>query len=627
MPISVERCAGRAGCLALIALLAARGAAQAAGAAPPDAPDAGEALYRAHCAHCHDGGVARAPHRITFEMLGARAIYTALTEGVMRVQAQALNDAQRLRLAQHLGGNALAENLHSAVLRCDAPADRGGPSFGDARLRGWGFTLENTRFQSAARAGLSAQDVPELQLKWAFAFPGATRARSQPTLADDTVFVGSQSGHVYALDLHSGCARWIFQADREVRSSPVVSASSAEQAPALYFGDFAATVYKLDARDGALLWRRRVGEHPAATITGSPRVHAGTVYVPLSSTEWASAADPQYPCCSFRGAVVALSAGEGQILWKTHSIPTPPRATGQRNAHNVARLHPAGAPIWNSPTIDTARGLLYVGTGEAYTSPAHGNSDAVIAMDLDSGAIRWRYQALAGDAWNLSCFLGRDRGNCPEEDGPDLDIGAPPVLWRGKDGREILLVGQKSGVVHALDPDDNGALLWRRKVGRGGFAGGIHWGMAADRERLYVPNADTNFIGRFSGERKPGLFALDPLSGATLWHTPAGDHCAQEDKPACDPGLSAAVSVIPGVVFAGGFDGMLKAYAADSGEVIWSFNTHDRFVSVSGQIAQGGSIESDGPVIHQGHVLINSGYLFGGRMPGNALLVFAPHGD
>ena len=499
MPISVERRATCLALLALLALLAAQGAAPAAGAAPPDAPDGGEALYRAHCANCHDGGVARAPHRVTFEMLGARAIYTALTEGVMRAQAQALNDAQRLRLAQHLGGNALAENLHSAVLRCDGAADRGGPGFDDAGLRGWGFTLENTRFQSAARAGLSARDVPRLQLKWAFAFPGATRARSQPTLAKDTVFVGSQSGHVYALDLHSGCARWIFQADREVRSSPVVSAGSADQAPALYFGDFAATVYKLDARDGALLWKRQVGEHPAATITGSPRVHAGTVYVPLSSTEWASAADPQYPCCSFRGAVVALSAGEGQILWKTHSIPTPPRATGQRNAHNVARLHPAGAPIWNSPTIDTARGLLYVGTGEAYTSPAHGNSDAVIAMDLDSGA--------------------------------------------------------------------------------------------------------------------------------TLWHTPAGDHCAQEDKPACDPGLSAAVSVIPGVVFAGGFDGMLKAYAAHSGAVIWSFNTHDRFVSVSGEIAQGGSIESDGPVIHQGHVLINSGYLFGGRMPGNALLVFAPHGD
>ena len=627
MPISVD---GARFLTALAALFAgfSAGAVEAAPSAPASEPGAdGETLYRAHCASCHDGGVPRAPHRVSFEMLGARTIYAAMSEGVMRAQAHALDDGQRRRLAEHLGGEVLAENPQATVLRCKAPADPDakGRTFEPSGLEGWGFTLENTRFQSASRAGLTAEDVRKLQLKWTFAFPGATRARSQPTLANDTVFVGSQSGHVYALDLHSGCARWIFEAEREVRSSPVVSAGG--DAPAVYFGDFAATVYKVNALDGGLLWKRKAGRHPDATITGSPRLHDGAVYVPLSSTEWASAADPEYPCCSFRGAVVALSAQDGDILWRSHSIPTAPGPTGQRNARGVARRHPAGAPIWNSPTIDAARGLLYVGTGEAYTSPAHGNSDSVLAMDLDTGAIRWRYQALAGDAWNMSCFLGRDRSNCPEEDGPDLDIGAPPVLWRAEDGREVLLAGQKSGVVHALDPDDNGALLWRKKVGRGGFAGGIHWGMAADRERLYVPNADTNFIGRFTGEPKPGLFALDPLSGATLWFTAAGDHCARRDKPACDPGLSAAVSVIPGVVFAGGFDGMLKAYAADSGEVIWSFNTNDRFVSVSGEMAKGGSIESDGPVIHEGHVLVNSGYLFGGRMAGNALLVFAPPGD
>jgi polyvinyl alcohol dehydrogenase (cytochrome) len=609
----------------LVGVLTASGLAGAAGPVATSGAGEPEALYQAHCAQCHDGGVARAPHRVSFEMLGAKAIYTALTEGAMKAQGGVLSDEERIALAEHLSGQALGAVPEVAVQRCEgSPASAG--AFPEPALAGWGLTLENTRFVQAADAGLSREDVPELELKWAFAYPGATRARSQPTVVGDTVYVGSQSGEVYALDLEQGCARWIFPAEAEVRSAVTVTREGGS--PAAYFGDFAGNVYRVDARTGELQWRTSLDDHPALTITGSPRYFDGRLFVPMSSTEWASAADPGYACCTFRGGVAALSAQTGERLWTTHSIPETPAPSGKKNALGVSLLAPSGAPVWNSPTIDARRGLLYVGTGESYTSPAHRNSDSVLAMDLETGELRWSYQALAGDAWNMACNLAEgQRANCPEEDGPDLDFGAPPVLWRGPDGRELLLAGQKSGMVHALDPAQDGKLVWRRRVGRGGFAGGVHWGMATDGDRLFVPNADTDFIGKWKGERKPGLFALDPASGETLWFTPAGDHCAQADKPACDPGLSAAVTAIPGVVFAGGFDGMLKAYDAGSGDVLWSFNTNDDFPAIAGGVARGGSIESDGPVVYDGHLLVNSGYLFGGRMAGNALLVFSVGGD
>ena len=224
----------------------------------------------------------------------------------------------------------------------------------------------------------------------------------------------------------------------------------------------------------------------------------------------------------------------------------------------------------------------------------------------------------------MACFIGGG-ANCPEEDGPDLDIGAPPILV-SVDGQDRVIAGQKSGHVFALNPD-NGELIWRKKIGRGGFAGGIHWGLAAQGTTIFAPNADTTFTGRFKGPRSPGLYALSAVDGKIMWYTPAPEVCEPNDRPACDPGLSAAATAIPGVVFAGAFDGHLRAYDSSNGEILWDFNTNAEFASVSGETAAGGSIESDGPVIYRGHVLINSGYLFGDRMAGNALLVFAPPTD
>ena len=399
----------------------------------------------------------------------------------------------------------------------------------------------------------------------------------------------------------------------------------ATAAPRLWFGDFNGNAYALDARTGGLLWKTRVDTHPRLTITGSPRYHDGRLYVPMSSSEWAAAADPSYECCTFRGGVTALDARTGAVLWRSYTIPEEPRATGARNAAGALRRHPAGAPVWNSPTIDVKRRRLYVGTGEGYTSPAAAQSDAVVAFDLDTGKMLWWHQSLAKDAWNMACFIGGGP-NCPDENGPDLDIGAPPVLHRLPDGSDVLLVGQKSADVFALDPDD-GRLLWKVRYGRGGFAGGVHWGLAASPTTLFAPNADTVFLGTEQGEAKPGLFALDPANGAIKWFAPAPkDSCQPGTAPACDAGFSPPPTVIPGVVFQPAFDGWLRAYRETDGALLWAFDTVRTYDAGGGLKGQGGSIESAGAIVADGAVFVNSGYLFGGRMPGNVLLKFTVDG-
>ena len=568
-----------------------------------------QASYDERCAHCHDGSVAKAPHLIEFQIIGPKAIAATLTQGLMATHAEGLSALEIAALATHLGGATAAA---VPVRMCEEQE----LSAARPATQGWSLNTAGTRFIPGHVAELSAEDVPKLRLKWVFAYPGATRARSQPVPFGDSVIVGSQDGTVYALDLQSGCAHWRYAADVEVRSAVDINPDGS----AAYFGDIKGGVYAIDPRTGAEIWRSHADPHPDVTITGSPRLFNNRLYVPLSSKEWSSAADPGYACCTFRGGVAAFDASSGEHLWTSYSIPQAPEPTGETNDLGAPLYHPAGAPVWNSPTIDPQRNLLYVGTGEGYTSPAANTTDSILAIDLTTGELIWHYQAIAGDAWNMACFIGGGP-NCPVEDGPDLDIGAPPMLMT-VDGRDMVIGGQKSGDVFALDPAD-GSLLWRKKIGRGGFAGGMHWGMAAEGDAIFAPNADTVFTGRFTGERKPGLFALNAADGEILWFSPAPDVCAEKDKPACDPGFSAAVTAIPGVVFAGAFDGHLRAYDSASGDLLWDFNTHNEFPSVSGERARGGSIEADGPVVYQGHVLVNSGYLFGDRMAGNSLLVFA----
>jgi polyvinyl alcohol dehydrogenase (cytochrome) len=529
----------------------------------------------------------------------------------MRQQAAALSEAQRAQIAEYLTGDAPDVARTSAL----PPLCRGAAAEFDRSAApgavGWGADLANTRFVPAPESRLAVADVPRLELAWAYRFPGALRARSQATAAYGALYVGSQDGTVYALDAKSGCLRWSHRVSAEVRTAIVVGSGAS---PMAYFGDLIGRVHAVDALTGAPRWTIRADDHPNTTITGSPVLHAGRLFVPLSSLEVTSAADPRYECCSFRGSILALDAATGATLWKRYAIDEQPREVG-RSSLGTRLLAPSGAPIWSAPTLDLARGVLYAGTGENYSSPANARSDAVLALDLASGAIRWTWQAVARDAWNVGCMIPNE--SCPAENGPDFDLGAGTVLVGDR-----LAIGQKSGEVLALSTDGTGRVLWRKRLGRGSIQGGVHWGLATDGKALFVPINDMDARdGRtYAGAPRPGLYGVDLASGELLWSAPADDVC--RGREFCDPGISAAVTAIPGVVFAGHLDGRLRAYDASNGTVLWQYDTTREVETVTGERAAGGSISGPGPTVHDGMVYVSSGYGLYYHMPGGLLLAF-----
>lgn len=579
----------------------------------------GADLYARHCANCHDGTVPKAPHLIWLELMSARSILTSLNEGVMKAQAAALSEAERRHIAEYLSMEPVdrAATTDERVTSCgeDARLDMNEPP---ARA-GWGY--DTARYYDEAIAGMTGETAPKLKLAWAFAYPGAQRARSQPVVGYGAVYVGSQDGTVYALDLNTGCAHWSFKASAEVRTG-VVLAERENDPPLAIFGDILARVYAVDATSGQLVWSRKADDHPSATLTGTPALHRDLVFVPVSSLEVTAAADPNYPCCSFRGHVLALDVATGEMVWDHYTIPEPPRQVAETSVGTPV-LSPSGAPTWTSPAVDAQRNRIYIGTGENYSSPADGNSDAVIAIDIESGERVWQRQAVAGDAWNVACMMA-DNPNCPEEDGPDFDIGSSMILVDLTDGRQILAVGQKDGRVMALDPDNDGALLWSTRVGRGSIQGGVHFGMAAAGATIFAPVNDMNelYDGSVvdSATARPGVHALDAATGEVIWSHVQADVC---ELKYCDPGVSAAISAIPGAVVAGHLDGYLRIYAQTDGSVLWEYDTKQPVPAVNGGVARGGGMSGSGPAIVDGRLIVNSGYGLYFHEAGNMLAVFA----
>jgi polyvinyl alcohol dehydrogenase (cytochrome) len=582
----------------------------------------GAQVYRGLCVNCHEGQVPKAPHKMFLQMMSADVILAALTNGVMREQGATLTPQKRSEVAEYLAGAALtADQPKHSPPRCTGASSDFNAAQAPAPV-GWGY--DNARFIPANIAGMTPEQVPKLRLQWAFEFPGAIRGRSQPAIAYGAVYVGSQDGTVYALDLHSGCVRWTYRSSAEVRTAMVLETGSLKSAR-LFFGDVIARIHAIDAKTGKLLWVTRIDDHPNATITGTPTLHGDTLYAPVSSLEVTTAADPKYECCKFRGAVVALDTANGAMRWRAHTITEAPRPV-RTTPLGTKIFAPSGAPVWNSPTVDERRGVLYVGSGENYSSPANDRSDAVLAFRLEDGKLLWSQQMLAGDAWNVACMM-QNNPNCPPENGPDVDVASGTILHRLPGGKEVLLAGQKNGFVYGLDPDAQGKILWKAKVGRGGIQGGVHFGMALESERLFVPISDlaNGHDGRtYASPPRPGLYALDSANGRLLWSAPAADTCS--GRPFCDPGISAPVTAIPGVVFAGHMDGVLRAYDSDTGRVIWSYDSAHDVKTVSGATAHGGSFGGAGVAIRDGYLVVNSGYGLYFHMPGNALLVFAvPH--
>jgi polyvinyl alcohol dehydrogenase (cytochrome) len=593
----------------------------AAKAMAPSANSIGKMLYTTHCAHCHDGSLPKAPHRDMIALLAPSAIVRALDTGVMREQASALDQSQRHAVAQFLTGSAV-EPLTNPFAPLACKPDTSGFDFNaPPMVEGWGVTLGNSHFYTPAMTRIDRDNVAKLRLKWVFPFPEATRARSQPVLAGGALYVGSHDGSVIALDRDTGCVRWSYQASAEVRTGIAIdrwNAGDASVRPRLYFGDLIGNVYALDAIDGELLWRDKPDDHHSVTITAAPVRFEDTLYVGLSALEVTAAADASYACCTFRGGVVAYDVTTGERRWLTRTIDEEAKPVGKSDV-GTPRLAPSGAPIWAGLTIDAARRRLYAGTGENFSSPANDRSDAIIAFDLDSGKIAWSWQATKGDAWNMGCETA-DRANCPPENGPDYDFAAAPVLVKIAAGKDVLLAGQKSAVVHALDPD-NGTLIWQRKLGRGGIQGGVHFGMSSEGTLIFVPISDFYGGPRWPGEAKPGLYALDIATGEVRWEFSAPNPC--NGKTWCDPGISAAIAGVRGVVFAGSMDGYIRAHDSANGALLWQFDTAREFDALGGMKVRGGSIGGgSAPVFAGSEMFLNSGYGIYGHMPGAALMAF-----
>lgn len=584
----------------------------------PDSP--GKQVYQQICATCHEAGVPKAPTMGMLQFMSPNSIYYTLTEGVMSQQVGFLTEQQRLDVVKYLTGRAPSTQTQQEYIACDAETaqfDWTQPP----TTQGWGITNDNRRAFTNQQAGITRANVNSLKVKWAFAFPDAVRARSHPVAGGGAVFVGSQDGRVYAFDQQSGCVRWAYRAKSEVRTGIVLSTWTPDDdsaQPTLYFGDYIGNLYAVDAVNGKELWRARPDDHQNATLTAAPVLHNDRLFVPVSSLEVASPVNSAYPCCTFRGSVVAYDAKTGEQLWKTFTIDDP-AAPQDKNAAGTQLFGPSGAPIWNTPAIDEKRNQLYVGTGENYSSPANDRSDAIFAIDLDDGTINWVFQATRNDAWNVACEVKANTG-CPKERGPDYDFGAATILTTDSMGRDTVLAGQKSGMAWALNPD-TGRVLWNRRVSFGGLVGGIHFGMATSGDALFVPITDElRSVFHPKTEKKPGVYALDIKTGDYLWSWRAETGVCG-GKPNCGPGNGAAIVTTPELVFAGSLDGFLRAHDTRTGEVIWKFDTAREFPTATGAVAKGGAMEGGASaLLVDGMLFLNSGYLFNPNMPGNLFI-------
>lgn len=577
------------------------------------------AIYKDRCASCHEPGpgadATRAPSRETLRSRTVQQILASLEPGgTMAANATGLSTAEKQAIASLLSDTAGNAAANPTVGAC--PAGGTLPDHTSMPMwNGWGNDASNARFQNAKSAGLTAADVPMLTLKWAFGFPGSTSASGQPTVAAGRVFVGNTNGMIYALDAKTGCTHWSFKADGGVRTAISIASVTIDGAPRTIamFGDIRATAYGLDAQSGTQLWKTKVDTHAMARVTGAPSYYNDRLYVPVSSIEEVAGARPDYQCCTFRGSVVALDAATGRQVWKTYMMEEPTIAG--KNATGTAQWKPAGAAIWTSPTLDIEKNAIYVATGNAYTTPAAPTSDAVVALDMTSGAIKWVQQVTPNDTFVVNCKPGVEP--CPDDVGPDFDFGNSPILRTLPGGRRVLSLGQKSGVVYGMAPDENGKVLWQYRAGKGSALGGIEWGSAADDQNIYVPVSDVLLPPEEAG----GLHAVRLATGERVWHTPA-PKLTCTTGPGCTGAQSAAISVMPGVVFSGSVDGHFRAYSTTDGKIIWDFNTMQPFEAVNGVKAQGGSIDSAGPVIAGGMVYTNSGYGQWRGKPGNVLLAF-----
>ena len=581
--------------------------------AHPQNTNAGIYAFTGRCASCHDTGKDGASDRYALNRHTPEQVLASMTAGSMAPYAQGLTEFEKRVVAVYIGGRPLgaADAGDASRMKNVCSTRRPFQPFAGSEWNGWGFDSSNSRYQSAP--GFNATDVPNLALKWAFGFPNGNSAYAPPAIVGGRVFVGADTGFVYSLDAATGCIHWSFRTNAGVRTAVSIGPGTRGHRYIAYFGDVKANVYAVDAEGGEIVWRDRADTHAVARVTGTPKLVNGRLYVPLSSLEESGAGNPLYPCCTFRGGVIAYDAQTGKRIWTAYTIAE--RAVPIRKTSKGTQLWgPAGAGVWSSPTIDLKRRTLYVATGNAYTEPAANTSDAVMAFDLDTGKRLWARQVMADDAYVRDC-PGKYRPlvptankseTCPDDLGPDMDFGNAPILTATAAGRPLIVIGQKDGHVWALDPDKEGAVIWSRQAGLGIDNGGgaIMWGSAADGRLGYFPVTRT--------AQPLGLAAVSLLDGGLAWRASPPE------------GGAAPVTVIPGAVFFGSSTGTVYAFSTETGRALWRFDTAREFDTVNGVKANGGGMSSAGPVVAAGMLFVPSGYAeLGNGVRGNVLLAFA----
>lgn len=422
---------------------------------------------------------------------------------------------------------------------------------------------------------LTPANVPKLKVKWVFETGGDVS--SQPTVVDGVVYFGSWDGKEYAVDAATGMKVWEYDCKQSSRTAAAYADG------VLYFADAAGFLHAVDAKTGAGKWKKRIDSHLAAIGTSSPIVHAGRIYMGISSREEVlPAGNKNYVCCTFRGGAAAFDAATGERVWRWYSIADEPKEVGQDKGGRKL-MGPAGAAVWSTVSLDPAAGRMYVTTGNQYTGPAAKNANSIVALELSTGKEVWAYQAIPKDIWNFNC------ANTPDCDDLDVDFGTTPVFFKGAGGKRLVGAGQKSGWMYALDPA-NGKLAWKTEVGPGGKLGGIEFGLATDGERVYaaISNVEEQLTAKNKTPRPGSVGALDGATGKIIWQTPTPDNKANYG-PVTVTGRGKNK-----LVWAGSTAGFIRAYAAATGKILWEHDT-------------GGAI-GGGPTVVNGTVYVGSGY-------------------
>jgi len=606
-------------------------------AAPVESPRGqsegpGSTIFGNYCEQCH-GRVESAPTPATLKKMTPERIYYVLTQGDMVPMAKELTDQEKRQIAEWVGGRMMGSqesgDASKMPNRCTANPPVHLSSTG--AWNGWSPGLRNTRFQNSKDANMTAAKVARLKVKWAFGFPGASETYAQPTIVDGKVFVSSDAGYVYSLDAETGCVHWSFDVGSGVRSAMVVGQlNPGSQQYGVFFGDIRGNVFAIDASTGKLIWKVQIDSQQLSRITAGLVLYKDRLFVPVASLEEPESSSYNYPCCSFRGMVAALDAATGKQIWKTYTIPQV--ATKQVDAKGVSYMGPAGAGVWGAVAIDTRRNALYFGTGNSFSGPDVGASDAVMALDVDTGKLLWSKQDEPGDIWHTGCPQGPSPAGfapkpvfrrppgattqarprpvmpatywCADPEGPDFDIASGPMIADLPNGHNLVIIGSKSGMVWAHDPDAKGAVAWRADSARGQ----IVFGGALEEDMAYF-----NF-------RSGGVAALRVSDGVEKWYTPI----APKESMSTHLGFSAAVTAIPGVILVAGLDGSVHALNAFNGNPIWQFDTATEFKTVNGVSAHGGSIGSAGVTVANGMLFVTSGFTgFQNGVPGNVLVAFS----